>query len=128
MGCRAAEATSLGFVCFVVLNLRVLLANKVDFGLLFYRYSNFTPPPPQVVFCAVSSGSQVKGYGRLMMNHLKVSHALLVALKVLLIKDYLLRRHRLYQNSPRVYSMIRDPLFSGMGQTKFPAQHSDIRR
>ena len=37
----------LGFCCFVVINPRVLLANRVDFGLfLFYKFSNFTPPPP----------------------------------------------------------------------------------
>ena len=33
MGCGAAEATGLGFVCFVVINPRVLSANRVDFGL-----------------------------------------------------------------------------------------------
>ena len=33
---RTAEATGLGFVCFVIFNPRVLLlANRVDFGLLF---------------------------------------------------------------------------------------------
>ena len=31
----AAEATGLGFVCFVVINPCVLLANRVDFGLFF---------------------------------------------------------------------------------------------
>ena len=36
MGCGAAEATGLGFVCFVVLNLRVLSANRVDFGLFCF--------------------------------------------------------------------------------------------
>ena len=33
MGCGAAEATGLCFVCFVVINPRVLSANRVDFGL-----------------------------------------------------------------------------------------------
>ena len=33
MGSGAAEATGLGFVCFVVINFRVLSANRVDFGL-----------------------------------------------------------------------------------------------
>ena len=35
MGCGAAEAIGLGFVCFVVINPRVLSANRVDFGLFF---------------------------------------------------------------------------------------------
>ena len=49
MGCGAAEATGLGFVCFVVLNPRVLSANRVDFGLcLFHIFSHFTPPPPSI--------------------------------------------------------------------------------
>ena len=42
MGFGAAEATGLGFVCFVVINPRVLLSNRVDFGLffvLFYKFS-----------------------------------------------------------------------------------------
>ena len=46
MGCGAAEATGLGFVCFVVINSRVLSENRVYFGLLFHKFSNFTPPPP----------------------------------------------------------------------------------
>ena len=46
MGCGAAEATDLAFVCFVVINPRVLLANRVDFGLFFVSYIfQFTPPP-----------------------------------------------------------------------------------
>ena len=45
MGCGAAEATGLGFVCFVVINPRVLSANSVDLGFfLFLIFSNFTPP------------------------------------------------------------------------------------
>ena len=35
MGWDAAEATGLGFVCLVVINPRVLSANRVDFGYLF---------------------------------------------------------------------------------------------
>ena len=47
MGCSAAEATGLGFVCFVVINPRVFSANRVDLGFfLFHIFSNF-PPPPQ---------------------------------------------------------------------------------
>ena len=46
MGSGAAEATGLGFVCFVVINHRVLLANRVDFGLfLFHKFSNVTLHP-----------------------------------------------------------------------------------
>ena len=46
MGCGAAEATVLGFVCFVVINPRVLL-----FIFLFHKFSYLTsfvlhPPPP----------------------------------------------------------------------------------
>ena len=36
IGCGAAEATDLGFSCFVVINPRVLSAYRVDFGLLFF--------------------------------------------------------------------------------------------
>mgnify|MGYP003571759600 CR=1 FL=1 len=46
MGCGAAEATGLGFVCFVVLNTHVLPANRVDYRLLFHTFSKFTPPSP----------------------------------------------------------------------------------
>ena len=35
MRCSAVEVTSLGFVCFVVINPCVLSANRVDFGLFF---------------------------------------------------------------------------------------------
>ena len=37
MGCGAAEATGLGFVCFVVINPCVLLANKVVCGYLYMK-------------------------------------------------------------------------------------------
>ena len=50
MGCGgAAEATGLGFVCFVVINTCVLSANRVDFGFFFFvsYIVQFTPPPPQ---------------------------------------------------------------------------------
>ena len=43
MGCGAAEATGLDFFCFVVINPRVVSANRVDLG-FFHKYSNFTPP------------------------------------------------------------------------------------
>ena len=47
MGCGAVEATGLGFACFVVINPRVLSANRVDLDfILFHKLSNFTPPPP----------------------------------------------------------------------------------
>ena len=37
----------MGFVCFGVINPRVLLANRVDLGFfLFHKFSHFTPPPP----------------------------------------------------------------------------------
>mgnify|MGYP003571710892 CR=1 FL=1 len=45
MGCGAAKASDMGFVCFVVINPCVLSANKADFGLFCYKFSNFTPPP-----------------------------------------------------------------------------------
>ena len=46
---HAAEATGLGFVCFVVINPRVLSANRVDLG--FFSFINFpiSPPPPQII-------------------------------------------------------------------------------
>ena len=37
MGCGTAEATGLGFVCFVVINACVLSANRVDFGLFCFK-------------------------------------------------------------------------------------------
>ena len=48
MECGPAEATGLGFVCFVVINPRVLSANRVYFGLLFFLFHIFfvSPPPP----------------------------------------------------------------------------------
>ena len=42
MGCSAAEANGLGFVCFVVINRRVLAAKRVE-GFFFVSFSNFTP-------------------------------------------------------------------------------------
>ena len=45
MGCGAAEATGLGFVCFAIVNPRVLSANRVDLG-LFFRFFQILPPPP----------------------------------------------------------------------------------
>ena len=35
LGCIAAKATGLGFVCFVVLSTRVLSANRIDLGFFF---------------------------------------------------------------------------------------------
>ena len=40
-----AEATGLGFVCFVVINPCVLSASRVDFGLFFPLNFPITPPP-----------------------------------------------------------------------------------
>ena len=37
---RCWEATDLGFVCFVVINPRVLVANRVDFGLFWEIFSS----------------------------------------------------------------------------------------
>ena len=48
-GCGAAESTCLVFVCFVVINPRVLSANKVDLG-LFLSHKILLPPPPQHIF------------------------------------------------------------------------------
>ena len=45
-GCGAAEATGLGFVCFVVLNPRVLSANRVDLGFFFLLL--LFPWPPRL--------------------------------------------------------------------------------
>ena len=69
MGCGAAVAIGLAFVCFVVINPRVLSANRGDLGFLFLKFSNFTPqvqslashmtrygsilPPPPCLFCCV---------------------------------------------------------------------------
>ena len=47
MGYGAAEVTGLGFVCFVVINPRVLSSNKVDFDLFSPpKFSNWSHPPP----------------------------------------------------------------------------------
>ena len=46
MGCGAAEANGLGFVCFVILNPRVLL-DKVDLAVFFlFHLFPILPPPP----------------------------------------------------------------------------------
>mgnify|MGYP003571746643 CR=1 FL=1 len=51
MGCGAAEATGLGFVCFVVINPCVLSANRVDLGFfLFHKFPILLPPPPLFYF------------------------------------------------------------------------------
>ena len=45
---RTAEATGLDFVWFVVLNPRVLSANRADFGLFyFFKQIPISPPPPR---------------------------------------------------------------------------------
>ena len=52
----AAEATGLGFVCFVVINPCVLAAKRVDFGIfLFYEFSNFTPIFIEISFVLLQS-------------------------------------------------------------------------
>ena len=74
MGCGAAEATDLGFVCFVVINPCVLSAYRVYFGifcccflLLFHKSpiiskfpSFYPPPPPQVKLSCRSTNPQFK--------------------------------------------------------------------
>ena len=54
MGCGAAEATGLGFVCFAAINPRVLSANRDDLGFLFLKFTTFfippTSAPPLVLF------------------------------------------------------------------------------
>ena len=46
MGCGAAEATDLGFVCFFLLLTLCVVNQQSWFGLLFHKFSNFTPPTP----------------------------------------------------------------------------------
>ena len=47
MGYGAAEATGLGFVCFIVVNPCVLSANRVGLGLFcFIDFPILLPPPP----------------------------------------------------------------------------------
>ena len=50
MGCGAAEATGLGFVCFVVLNPCVFSANRVDLGFFVLNIPIFHPPPQESGF------------------------------------------------------------------------------
>ena len=45
MRCGAAEATGLGFVCFVFINPCVLSANRVDNGLFLYLKIHNPPSP-----------------------------------------------------------------------------------
>ena len=49
MGCGAAEATGLGFVCFIVLNPRILSANGVDLGFFCFINGPISPPPPSLL-------------------------------------------------------------------------------
>ena len=46
MGYCSAEATGLGFVCFVVINPCVLSANRVDLGFFVSYFPILLPPPP----------------------------------------------------------------------------------
>mgnify|MGYP003571725524 CR=1 FL=1 len=46
MGCGDADATCLGFICFVVVNPYVLSANRVDLGFFVSLIFQFYPPPP----------------------------------------------------------------------------------
>ena len=50
MGCGAAEATDMGFVCFVVFFPSVLSVNRVDLGFVFcfLDFPIYPPPPSQV--------------------------------------------------------------------------------
>ena len=63
MGCGAAEATGLGFVCFVIINSRMLSANRDYFGLfLFHQFCHFTIPPPgdlRARYCLVGDSVNV---------------------------------------------------------------------
>ena len=52
MGCGAAKATGLGFVCFVVIIPRVLSANSVELGVFCFINCPFTPPPQAHVVMA----------------------------------------------------------------------------
>ena len=53
LGCRTTEATDLGFVCFAVLNHRVFLASRVDFG--FFCFINFPVSLPSEYGAAEST-------------------------------------------------------------------------
>ena len=55
MGCGAAEATGLGFVCFVVINPPVLSANIVDLG--FFCFIEFPLFDRAVVRVSSKAGS-----------------------------------------------------------------------
>ena len=51
MGCGAAEATGLDFVCFIVINPCVLSTNRVDLGsFCIINFPIFLPPPPCFYF------------------------------------------------------------------------------
>ena len=53
MGCSAAEATGLGFVCFIVINPLCCQPTELIWVFLFHKLSNLPPPPPQVMLVAV---------------------------------------------------------------------------
>ena len=55
------EVTGLGFSCFVVINSRVLSANRVDLGFfLFHIFFNYTPPPQ----AALTLSNEIAAKGR----------------------------------------------------------------
>ena len=62
MGCGAAEATGLGFVCFVVINLHVLSANRIDFGLFFFIYFPNSLPHLQSLAIGVANRLRASNY------------------------------------------------------------------
>ena len=86
MGCGAAEAAGLGFVCFVVINSRVLLGDRVDFGLVFFFLFFFfhktsillSPAPP--LFFTPSQGLHIS------LSLLKDKHQLSAELLEVLLK------------------------------------------
>ena len=60
MGCGAAEATGLGFVCFICINRRVLSANSVDIGFHF-PVQRTNHPDPEGLIADYCEGPNVGG-------------------------------------------------------------------